>query len=148
MHARSYVFITYKNVSGSFETPYCFRNVRTLHELVCVRKVVSRSLHRFLLVKAYTRKHAHESMHIGESMHMKACTPKPAMSLGTLLSPNQGCENTFCFLTPSLLAVLHVLLPLLPSFKTTFRVVRWTRSKNEMFEFFFPFSYKLSKKSK
>jgi hypothetical protein len=49
-HARSYVFITYENVSGSFETPSCYRNVRTLHELAFVRKVVSRSLPRFLLV--------------------------------------------------------------------------------------------------
>ncbi len=32
-----------------------------------------------------------------------------------LLSPNRGCENTFCCLTPGPLTVLHVLLPLLPS---------------------------------
>ena len=49
-HARSYIFMTYENVSGSFETPSCFRNVHTLHELACVRKVVTRSLPRFLLV--------------------------------------------------------------------------------------------------
>jgi hypothetical protein len=54
-HTRSYVFTTYENVSGSFETPSCFRNVRTPHELVYVRKVVSRSLPRFLLVYATCR---------------------------------------------------------------------------------------------
>ncbi len=54
-HARSYVFITYENVSGSFETPFCFRNVHTLHELACVRKGVSSSLTRFLLVHATCR---------------------------------------------------------------------------------------------
>jgi hypothetical protein len=32
-----------------------------------------------------------------------------------LLSTNRGCEDTFCCLTPGLLSVLHVLLPLLPS---------------------------------
>ena len=39
-----------ENISGSFETPCCFRNVQTCHELPCVRKVVTRSLSRFLLV--------------------------------------------------------------------------------------------------
>ena len=39
-HTRSYVLMTYENVSGSFETPSCFRNVHTRHELPCVRKVL------------------------------------------------------------------------------------------------------------
>jgi hypothetical protein len=47
-----------------------------------------------------------------------------------LLSPNRGCQNTFCRLTPGLLAVIHVLLPLLPSFSQHFRV-RGTRSKKK-----------------
>ncbi len=33
-HARPYVYMTYENVSGSFETPSSFRNVYTRHELV------------------------------------------------------------------------------------------------------------------
>jgi hypothetical protein len=49
-HIRSYVFMTYENVDGSFEIPSCFRNVHTRHELTSVRKVVTRSLTRFLLV--------------------------------------------------------------------------------------------------
>ncbi len=54
-HARSYVFMRHASVSGSFETPSCFRNEHTLHELVCVRKVGTRSLPRFLLVYATCR---------------------------------------------------------------------------------------------
>jgi hypothetical protein len=53
--------------------------------------------------------------------------PKDITGLGVhatwksvLLSPNRGCENTFCCWTPGLLDVLHVLLPLLPSIKSTF----------------------------
>jgi hypothetical protein len=33
--------VRHESVSGSFETPSCFRNVNTLHELVCVRKIVA-----------------------------------------------------------------------------------------------------------
>ena len=55
-HARSYVCMRHENVSGSFETPSCFRNVHTLHEFAWVRKVVTRSaLPRFLLVYATCR---------------------------------------------------------------------------------------------
>ncbi len=50
VHTRSYVCIRHENVSGSFETQSCFRNVYTLHELTYVRKVVTGSLTRFLLV--------------------------------------------------------------------------------------------------
>ena len=50
VHGHSYVCMRHENVSGSFETPSCFRNVHTLHELTCVRKVVTHSLPRFLLV--------------------------------------------------------------------------------------------------
>ncbi len=60
-HARSYVFMTYENVSGSFKTPSSFRNVRTLHELVCVRKLVTRSLPYYLttnIYKVYSKSHA------------------------------------------------------------------------------------------
>ena len=32
--------VRHESVSGSFETPSCFRNVNTLHELVSVRKIV------------------------------------------------------------------------------------------------------------
>jgi hypothetical protein len=56
-----------------------------------------------------------------------------------LLSPNRGCENTFCCLTPGLLPVHHVLLPLLSSFKEHFGSEGSVKCrKNEMFEFFFP----------
>ena len=54
-HARSYFYMRHENVSGSFETPSCCRNVRTRHELACVRKVVTRSLPRFLLVHVTCR---------------------------------------------------------------------------------------------
>ena len=45
-YSRSYVWMRYENVSVSFETPSCFRNVYTrhCHELVCVRKIVTRSV--------------------------------------------------------------------------------------------------------
>jgi hypothetical protein len=36
----SHVYMRHENVSGSFEIPSCFRNVHTLHELVCRRKVL------------------------------------------------------------------------------------------------------------
>jgi hypothetical protein len=46
VHTRSYVWMTYKNVSGSFkfETPSCFRNVHTRHGLVCHGKEGRNSL--------------------------------------------------------------------------------------------------------
>jgi hypothetical protein len=40
-HVRSYIFMTYEKVSGSFETPSSFRHVYTIHELACVMKVVT-----------------------------------------------------------------------------------------------------------
>jgi hypothetical protein len=79
-HARSYVFITYENVSGSFETPFCFRNVRTLHELACVRKVVTRSLPKFLLVHSTCRhvrtKKACSHMNLRAHKRNKARSPE------------------------------------------------------------------------
>jgi hypothetical protein len=60
-----------------------------------------------------------------------------------LLSPNRGCENTFCCLTPGLLTVLHVLLPLLPSFTQHFG---WGSSKLK--DFFTPSRTKWAKKNK
>ena len=54
--------MTYENVSGSFETPSCFRNVCKVHELSWVRKVVTRSLTRFLLGNVTWR-------HTGTKMH-------------------------------------------------------------------------------
>ena len=149
----SYIFMTYENVSGSFETLSCCRNVRTLHELTCVRKVVTRSLPRFLLVHATcrhmrTKRHAviwtcvrtqetkrdqrsPEQSAFLDSSHDQCgerfTDAKDIAGLGVhatwksvLLSPHRGCENTFCCLTPGLLTVLHVLLPLLPSFTQHF----------------------------
>jgi hypothetical protein len=67
-HARSYIFMTYENVSGSFKTPSC-----------------------------------PGSYQYGET------------GFFGLVTRTRGCENTFCCLTPTLLTVLHVLLPLLLS---------------------------------
>jgi hypothetical protein len=66
----------HENVSGSCETPSCSasgpRNVHTLHELVCVRKVVTRSMPRFLLVYA-TCRHMRQK---GLQSHEFACAHK------------------------------------------------------------------------
>ena len=139
--------MTYGNVSWSFETPSCFRNVSTLHELVCLRKVVTRSLTRFLLVNA-TCRHVRRKRHAviwtcvltqeanGDLRRKTLLWTRHTTSVSSvsrmtkditdlvvyetwksvLLSPNRGCENTFCCSTPDLLDVFHVLLPLLPSF--------------------------------
>jgi hypothetical protein len=64
-----------------------------------------------------------------------------------LLSPNRGCENTFCCLTPGLVDVLHVLLPLLPSF-TQHLSSEGLVQKMKCSSCFFPFSYNWAKKSK
>jgi len=146
-HARSYVCMRHENVSGSFETQSCFRNVRTRHEPVCVRKVVSRTLPRFLSMHV-TYRHVRTKGHVviwtcvctqetKRDLRIKALfwtrrmTSETSVSrmrkditdLGVhatwksvLLSPNRSCKNIFCSLTPGLLAVLHVLLPLLPFF--------------------------------
>ena len=66
--------MTYEKVSGSFETTSCFRNVRTLHELACGRKVVTRSLTRFLLVHATCRHMRTEQK--GMQSHELACAHK------------------------------------------------------------------------
>ncbi len=112
-----------------------------------VRKVVTRSLPRFLLVhvtfrhmrtRRYTvfphtrnetrssEKHTFlDSSH--DQCRERFTDAKDIVDLdvhatwkSVLLSPNRGCENTFCCLTPGLLDVLHVLLPLLPSFTQHF----------------------------
>jgi hypothetical protein len=61
-YARSHVCVRHENVSGSFETPSSFRNVHKLHELSWVRKVVTRSLNRFLLVNV-TYRHMRTKRH-------------------------------------------------------------------------------------
>ena len=85
-HARSYICMRHENVSGSFEIPSCFRNVHTLHELACVREVVTSSLPRFLLVYA-TCRHKKRSKISGEKRF-----------LGLVARPvrraSQGCRST------------------------------------------------------
>ncbi len=62
-HARSYIWLRHENVSGSFQTQSCFRNVLTRHELPCVMKVVTHSLTRFLLVYD-TYRHMRTKRHV------------------------------------------------------------------------------------
>jgi hypothetical protein len=132
-HTRSYIFMTYENVSGSFETPSSFRNVRTRHELAYVRKVVTSSLTRFLinfLLVHATSRHMRTKRHT--FIWTSVCTQETKWDLrkktllwsrrttsesnvsrmtkdiadlgvhptwkSVLLSPNRGCENTFCCL--------------------------------------------------
>ncbi len=163
---------SYVNVSGSFETPSYFRNLHTFHELVSVRKVVTRSFYRFLLVHTTCR---HANTKVYSHMYFRVHTrnevrspekhtfldssvdqcvvrftdTKDLAGLGlhatwksVLLSPNRGCENTFCCLTPGLLTVLHVLLPLLPSFTQHFGS-KGTRPVDRTY-FFFYFALALS----
>ncbi len=81
-----------------------------------------------------------------------SCTPTDLGVHGTwksvLLSPNRGCENTFCCLTPVLLAVLHVLLPLLPSFTQHFVSSEGRVQKMKCRVFFPPSRTNWAKKSK
>ena len=173
--ARTHVHMRHENVSGSFETQSCCRNVRTCHELACVCKVVTRSLTRFLLVydtcrHMRTKRHAViwncvRTQETKRDLRSKALfrtrrttsaasvsrMSKHIAGLGVhatwksvLLSPNRGCENTFCCSTLGLLVVLHVLLPLLPSFTQHFgSEERVWKMKCE--SFFFSISYELSK---
>ena len=54
-HARSYIFLWHENVSGSFETPSCFRYTYTRFIKLSLRKVVTRMLHRITLVYVICR---------------------------------------------------------------------------------------------
>ena len=83
-HARSYVCMRHENVFGSFETPCCFRNVRTLHEVVRVRKVVTRSLPRSLLVfhmQTYENKKACSHVSLRARAKNEARSPEKSASL-------------------------------------------------------------------
>ena len=54
-HARSYIFLWHENVSGTFETPSCFRYTYTRFIKLRLRKVVTRMLHRITLVYVICR---------------------------------------------------------------------------------------------
>ena len=80
-NVRSYIFMTYENVSGSFETLSSCRNVRTLHELVCVMKVVTGSQVLIRAWQIYENKKVYS--HMNFRVHTRNETRSPSWTRRT-----------------------------------------------------------------
>ena len=66
-HSRSSVCMTYENVSGSFETPSCFKNVYTCDELVSKEgrnSLVVQVLIGVCHIQTYVKKKAYSDMNL------------------------------------------------------------------------------------
>ena len=90
----------------------------------CVRKegrnsCVVQTLTGVWHIQTYVNKKTYSHMNLCAHTRNEERSPEKSSFLDS--SYDQGDECLFC-LTPDLLVVLHVLLPLLPSFHTTFRV--------------------------